>query len=416
MAAGHVQIAPDGSGKDVDADALTSTEGGTPTVYRQNVVISDPTTYANKAAVTAAGAQKVDGSGVTQPVSAVSLPLPTGASTDGTDITSPTAMPAGGAGIRGWLSAIWTKLNGTIGVTGTFWQATQPVSLATAPTTSIQGVVLAGSSTAVSAISPIPTTTNTAAGVGIPVATAGALTLVASGTFTGNPVVKFETSSDNGTTWYPIIGTRTDSGMAELTSTLVASTVRAWDFALPGVTHFRAYLTTVPASNTVTIGAYPGALLFDPTPLLFPQAGARTLTTFTAIATATVTTEAMLSLIPQRNGVAAAGATNFIVTTGKTFRLQSMAISVRSGAASMTWARVALRQLGIGAGGTVLITSPIIEVLETYSNGAVSGAGGTVVISLADGVDIPSGTSFGLSHISNLTTSLLTVTLKGYEY
>jgi hypothetical protein len=37
-------------------------------------------------------------------------------------------MPAGGVGIRGWLSAIWTKLNGTIGVTGTFWQATQPVS------------------------------------------------------------------------------------------------------------------------------------------------------------------------------------------------------------------------------------------------------------------------------------------------
>ena len=50
---------------------------------------------------------------------------------DGTDISAPTAMPAGGVGIRGWLSAIWTKLNGTLGVTGTFWQATQPVSLAT---------------------------------------------------------------------------------------------------------------------------------------------------------------------------------------------------------------------------------------------------------------------------------------------
>lgn len=64
----------------------------------------------------------------TQPVSAVSLPLPAGAAQDGTDITTPTAMPAGGVGTRGWLSAIWTKLNGTIGVAGTFWQATQPVS------------------------------------------------------------------------------------------------------------------------------------------------------------------------------------------------------------------------------------------------------------------------------------------------
>ena len=50
---------------------------------------------------------------------------------DGTDITTPTAMPAGGVGIRGWLSSIWTKLNGTLAVTGTFFQATQPVSLAT---------------------------------------------------------------------------------------------------------------------------------------------------------------------------------------------------------------------------------------------------------------------------------------------
>ena len=35
---------------------------------------------------------------------------------DGTDITTPTAMPAGGVGLRGWLSAIWTKLNGILSV------------------------------------------------------------------------------------------------------------------------------------------------------------------------------------------------------------------------------------------------------------------------------------------------------------
>lgn len=62
------------------------------------------------------------------PISAASLPLPTGAAQDGTDISAPTAMPAGGVGVRGWLSAIWTKLNASLAVTGTFWQATQPVS------------------------------------------------------------------------------------------------------------------------------------------------------------------------------------------------------------------------------------------------------------------------------------------------
>ncbi len=75
----------------------------------------------------------------TQPISgtvAVSNMIPsveTGLAKDGVDITTPTAMPAGGVGIRGWLSAIWTKLNGSLAVTGTFWQATQPVSVTSLP-------------------------------------------------------------------------------------------------------------------------------------------------------------------------------------------------------------------------------------------------------------------------------------------
>jgi hypothetical protein len=55
---------------------------------------------------------------------------------DGSGITPPT----GGSGIRGWLSGcfdklsqILTKLNGSVAVTGTFWQATQPVSAASLP-------------------------------------------------------------------------------------------------------------------------------------------------------------------------------------------------------------------------------------------------------------------------------------------
>jgi hypothetical protein len=55
-------------------------------------------------------------------------PSKAAAAQNGTDITSPTAMPAGGAGVRGWLSAIWTKLNGSLAVTGTFYQTTQPAS------------------------------------------------------------------------------------------------------------------------------------------------------------------------------------------------------------------------------------------------------------------------------------------------
>lgn len=61
MSSGHVQVAPDGSGKDIDTDALVSDESQDTvvTVYRQDVVVADPTVYKNKAGVTASKALKV---------------------------------------------------------------------------------------------------------------------------------------------------------------------------------------------------------------------------------------------------------------------------------------------------------------------------------------------------------------------
>src|SRR5437762_2723512 len=57
MAAGHIQIAPDSTGKNVDADSLTSSEAGNPTVYREDMVLADPTTYGAKARVGTGGDQ-----------------------------------------------------------------------------------------------------------------------------------------------------------------------------------------------------------------------------------------------------------------------------------------------------------------------------------------------------------------------
>lgn len=108
---------------------------------------------------TATNPLRTDPTGTTtQPVSAAALPLPTGAATsanqatanasldsidtkltgvaaDGTDVTG-ASMPAGGAGIRGWLSALYTALvarlpvltlvSGALKVDGS--AVTQPVS------------------------------------------------------------------------------------------------------------------------------------------------------------------------------------------------------------------------------------------------------------------------------------------------
>ncbi|MGL5117534.1 MAG: hypothetical protein ACRC7C_19655 [Beijerinckiaceae bacterium] len=96
-------------------------------------------------------AVKVDSSAVTQPVSiadtvavsAASLPLPTGAATEataagirtdlGADGATPPALPGGATGVRGWLRGVYNLLSGTLAVSGTFWQATQPVSAAALP-------------------------------------------------------------------------------------------------------------------------------------------------------------------------------------------------------------------------------------------------------------------------------------------
>jgi hypothetical protein len=73
-------------------------------------------------------------------VTAASLPLPSGAATDsnnntiaGSAGTSPPALATSASGLIGWLRKIVDTLTGGIAVTGTFWQATQPVSAASLP-------------------------------------------------------------------------------------------------------------------------------------------------------------------------------------------------------------------------------------------------------------------------------------------
>lgn len=67
-----------------------------------------------------------------QAVSAAALPLPSGAAQDGADAAG-VAAPAGGAGIRGWLSGIYARLGATLSVSVANLPATQAVSAASLP-------------------------------------------------------------------------------------------------------------------------------------------------------------------------------------------------------------------------------------------------------------------------------------------
>jgi hypothetical protein len=80
---------------EVAGTALTENDGAAARVdskRAQVFTLEDATTRGQRATVTAANALKVDGSAVTQPVSAASLPLPTGAATSANQSTEITSL------------------------------------------------------------------------------------------------------------------------------------------------------------------------------------------------------------------------------------------------------------------------------------------------------------------------------------
>jgi hypothetical protein len=142
----------------------------------------------------------------TQAISAVSLPLPSGAAqesggnlaTIATQTTSTATamgngatgitMPTGGAGLQGWLSGIYNKLNTSIAVTGTFFQATQPVSAVSLPLPSNAAQETGGNlaTTATQATTTATQTTNLNTVTG----TTGDTAWVGSGSGTLNAILK----------------------------------------------------------------------------------------------------------------------------------------------------------------------------------------------------------------------------------
>lgn len=104
---------------------------------------SGASTAAKQPALGTAGSASTDvltvqgiASGTAQPVSAASLPLPTGAAADtsvqsvltGVGAPADIAWVSGSGSAIALLKGIFGKLAGTLAVSGTFWQATQPVS------------------------------------------------------------------------------------------------------------------------------------------------------------------------------------------------------------------------------------------------------------------------------------------------
>lgn len=106
MASDFIQLPTDSSGKRLAAQTWTQ---ATQTVYGQQIVICDAS--GNIVGVTA-GRLQVDGSGVTQPVSAASLPLPASAAQEHTTAASPHSVRVSDG--TNFLDPRYVSLNGTL--------------------------------------------------------------------------------------------------------------------------------------------------------------------------------------------------------------------------------------------------------------------------------------------------------------
>lgn len=303
-------------------------------------------------------------------MSAASLPLPTGASTEatlagvrtdlGTDGATPPPVLGAGTGVRGWLRSIYEKLTGSIAVTGTFFQATQPVSMA----------------------ANTPDVTDRAG---------RALGTIANTTF--GATLAAETTK--------VIGT------VNLAAAQTLAALTAITNALPA------------GSNS--IGTTPGPALTKGTQGTVGHStqdlkdAGRVMVTYSATALAGVTTETLINLTPLRDLVAGTAATSHAVTAGKRLRLQSISLTLRSTSTVNVGAIVRFRLLA----GTVLVGSPVHNSLACMSSNlatAVIGNARSEQVQFPEGLELSGTMQLGLTQLASATSATLDIHVTGYEY
>jgi hypothetical protein len=397
MADGVVVVQPDSSGKKIDTSELTV---GANTVERQRMVLADPTNATSLAAVKAAS---------TAPVA--------------TDCALVVAVSPN------------------------------------TPTLTVQGNQPAATTQAI-------TTVSTGAPVAVSNLNVATITL---NTFTGTtPSVTYslQASADGGTTWATLQGINNGTGQVGTAWTqgaaLPAGTAGpSCDYTLGGFTHIRVNVTAI-SGTSASAGFYlslqampyessPGAIcqgvaasgaavLGNPV-LIAGSDGAnaqtisvvakntqgakglatqdlkdsgRTYVTLSAQLLTGVTTEALATFTKNVIGTATTGQTAYTITSGKTFRIQSLFVRILNTTTVANNVTVNVR-----AAASVAATSPIVFSCGASAPAAVAGVIGVFNADIPDGMELQgNGTlQIGVSHLENVTTaSIMSFTLVGYEY
>lgn len=351
-------------------------------------------------------------------ISAASLPLPSGAATSAkqpalgtagaasTDVITVQGIASGTAQpVSGTVTA--NAGSGTFAVSGTFWQATQPVSISgnqAVNNAQINGVtpLMGNGVTGTGSQRVTIASDNTAFSVNATLQ-AGTAAIGKLAANTGVTIGAVEIASAQ--------TLATVTNLAQLGGAAIAMGTGARSAGTQRVTIATDDLVPVsPPTITKATQASTGFSTQD-----LKDAGRAIVNAATAIAGVTaVTSEALLSLNVSRDGAATSGITTITVTSGKRFRVQAIVASVRSTSAAVLSGRVSLR---MNPSGAVTASSPIIAILSmTQQAAALAEAGDTCVLSIPDGLEFSGTEQIGLTQVCSGTAGVVYASIVGFEY
>jgi hypothetical protein len=241
---------------------------------------------------------------------------------------------------------------------------------------------------------------------------AGNVTVYIFGTYAG-VTVNFEVSPDN-TNWFTWPMQREQTGVVESSPVLASNAAASWTIDAPGFNFFRVRASAW-TSGTANVVINPGTYPITPVvSAVMQQPSSKVTFALTAPAGVTpVTTEALMSLTAVRGVTAGAAATSQTVTTGKTLRITSITVSLVSSAAAILRGSLSLRAR---ASGALVVGDPFLWRTDISTNNALANGTGSLSASIPDGIDLPSGTVFGVSNLASAATGFWELAINGYEF
>jgi hypothetical protein len=347
----------------------------------------------------------------TQPVSAAALPLPAGASTEATLAALSAKFSAlGQTTMSASVPVTLASNQSAVPVSGTFWQATQPVSLTS---TTITGTV-ASTQSGTWTVQPGNTANTTAwkvdgSAVTQPVSIATAPVLVAGAAIIGKVGIDQTTP---GTTNKVSIGT---DGTVTI-NTLPAGTNAIGKLAANSGVDIGDVDVTSIAPPTLTKGTQ-DATGFSVQEL--KDAGRVHVNYYaTAAAAGSTTTETAITLTKSSGTSATSTGTSFVVTSGKRYRIESITVATRGH--STATIQTTTFKLRVNTAGAVTTSSTPVVFSARSATPATASAWDRFQLPIPDGFEIAGdGTlQIGITAAATYTTNAPTwdVAIIGYEY